>query len=207
MKHYKIILATIALLAFVGIGSTKIQHQAQELQVKKLEIKSKQGELIKLNNMYEQVLQDKAQTEQEKQQQLEKIKQLEQDKQKLEADLQAKRDQQQAEKQRLAVTPVAQAATGGRAEWLLKLRMCESGGIYATNTGNGFYGAYQFMISTWNNIASKTGRQHLVGVRPDLASPADQDAMIVDNTNMTMGLVTQNPGCYAKMGLSNKPPI
>ena len=105
--------------------------------------------------------------------------------------------------------PTANAATGSlnRQEWLLKLRQCESGGNYAINTGNGFYGAYQFMISTWNNIASKTGRQHLVGVRPDLASPADQDAMIIDNTNMTMGLVTQNPGCYAKMGLSNKPPM
>ena len=103
--------------------------------------------------------------------------------------------------------PTQPTASLSRQEWLLKLRQCESGGNYAINTGNGFYGAYQFMISTWNNIASKTGRQHLVGVRPDLASPADQDAMIVDNTNMTMGLVTQNPGCYAKMGLSNKPPM
>jgi len=34
--------------------------------------------------------------------------------------------------------------------WLYSTRMCESGGNYATNTGNGFYGAYQFTISTWH---------------------------------------------------------
>ncbi len=29
------------------------------------------------------------------------------------------------------------------------LRNCESGGDYAINTGNGFYGAYQFNLQTW----------------------------------------------------------
>lgn len=95
---------------------------------------------------------------------------------------------------------------GSLGKWLLDLRTCETHGNYATNTGNGFYGAYQFMTSTWNSVASKSGRQDLVGIRPDLASPSDQDAMIIANTNMTAGLRTQNPGCYAKMGLSNYPP-
>jgi hypothetical protein len=31
----------------------------------------------------------------------------------------------------------------------LALRMCESGGNYAADTGNGYYGAYQFALSTW----------------------------------------------------------
>ena len=33
-----------------------------------------------------------------------------------------------------------------------RLRGCESGGRYTTNTGNGFYGAYQFHPQTWRNL-------------------------------------------------------
>ena len=33
-----------------------------------------------------------------------------------------------------------------------RLRHCESGGVYATNTGNGFYGAYQFHPGTWRTL-------------------------------------------------------
>lgn len=90
--------------------------------------------------------------------------------------------------------------------WLYKLRMCESGGNYQTNTGNGFYGAYQFMQSTWNRIAQRV-RPDLVGILPSQASPADQDYMIITNTNLSKGgLATQNPGCYKKEGLSAFPP-
>lgn len=90
--------------------------------------------------------------------------------------------------------------------WLYKLRMCESGGNYQTNTGNGFYGAYQFMRSTWDRIATRV-RPDLVGVLPSNASPADQDFMIITNTNLSSGgLATQNPGCYKKEGLSAFPP-
>jgi len=94
--------------------------------------------------------------------------------------------------------------------WLSELRDCESGSTYTRNTGNGFYGAYQFMISTWDRIAVRAdvNRPDLVGVRPDLASPSDQDYMIVKNTIVSKGgLSTQNPGCYASKGLSNKPPV
>jgi resuscitation-promoting factor RpfA len=41
-----------------------------------------------------------------------------------------------------AVTPDAWA----------QLRMCESSGNYATNTGNGYYGAYQFNLATWQGL-------------------------------------------------------
>jgi hypothetical protein len=109
---------------------------------------------------------------------------------------------------KVAYTPPVQATGQSKSlsEWLLALRTCESGATYTRNTGNGFYGAYQFMPDTWNRIAYKIGRQDLVGVSPDLASPADQDAMIIANTNLSHGLDTQNPGCYRKLGLSNKPP-
>jgi hypothetical protein len=33
-----------------------------------------------------------------------------------------------------------------------RLRGCESGGQYSTNTGNGFYGAYQFHPRTWRTL-------------------------------------------------------
>ena len=33
-----------------------------------------------------------------------------------------------------------------------RLRHCESGGRYNINTGNGFYGAYQFVPRTWRSL-------------------------------------------------------
>jgi len=47
------------------------------------------------------------------------------------------------------------------------LRQCESSGNYATNTGNGYYGAYQFDLSTWASYGPPGN--------PALASPAEQD--------------------------------
>ena len=44
---------------------------------------------------------------------------------------------------------------------------CESGGNYSINTGNGYYGAYQFSLSTWQGLG--------YGGYPHEASPAVQD--------------------------------
>ena len=44
-----------------------------------------------------------------------------------------------------------------------------SGGVYR--------GAYQFLRSTWNNVARRAGRFDLVGVDPAAAAPADQDVI------------------------------
>jgi hypothetical protein len=50
---------------------------------------------------------------------------------------------------------VQQNASGhpdpGEGAWE-RLRFCESGGVYTTNTGNGFYGAYQFDQQTWESM-------------------------------------------------------
>lgn len=51
---------------------------------------------------------------------------------------------------------------------LAALRKCESNGNYAINSGNGYYGAYQFAASTWRKLGF-TGLPHE-------ASPATQDA-------------------------------
>lgn len=59
---------------------------------------------------------------------------------------------------------------------LAALRMCESTNRYGVNTGNGYYGAYQFDQPTWNATAARHA-SWLIGVRPHLASPADQDQM------------------------------
>ena len=59
------------------------------------------------------------------------------------------------------------------------IKQCESGGNYSAINPAGYYGAYQFGIGTWNSTASAIGRSDLVGVRPDQASPADQDAMAI----------------------------
>ena len=54
----------------------------------------------------------------------------------------------------------------------------ESGGNYQIVSRDGlYYGAWQFAIGTWNAVASRMGRDDLVGVLPSQAAPADQDAV------------------------------
>ena len=89
--------------------------------------------------------------------------------------------------------------SGNLGSWLLKLRLCESGGNYQDNTGNGYYGAYQFSPSTWHRLG-------LSGLPSD-APPSVQDQAIVENTNRSGGgLAGQNPGCYDSTGISAFPP-
>lgn len=51
---------------------------------------------------------------------------------------------------------------------LYALRVCESGNDYTANTGNGFYGAYQFSLRTWYGVGGEG--------YPHLAPPEEQDA-------------------------------
>lgn len=59
---------------------------------------------------------------------------------------------------------------GGPASGDLMRRVCmkESGCNYSINTGNGYYGAYQFDVGTWGGYGGYS--------RADLAPPAVQDA-------------------------------
>lgn len=59
------------------------------------------------------------------------------------------------------------ASSGSDSGWLAKVRQCESGGNYSTDTGNGFHGAYQFTQSTWESVGGSGN--------PANASPAEQD--------------------------------
>lgn len=60
----------------------------------------------------------------------------------------------QNERRRAAIAPYR--------PWLARVRACESGGDYAINTGNGFYGAYQFTLQTWRGVGGR-GMPHKAG--------------------------------------------
>ena len=71
----------------------------------------------------------------------------------------------------LLVSAVATAAPVGASEGmkadLHKLRICESGDNYREDTGNGYFGAYQFAPRTWHALG-------LAG-RPDRAKRVTQN--------------------------------
>ena len=61
------------------------------------------------------------------------------------------------------------AAADPSADDWYRLRVCESGNNYAINTGNGYFGAYQFDLGTWRSVGGSG--------YPNDASPATQDAL------------------------------
>jgi hypothetical protein len=72
-----------------------------------------------------------------------------------------------------------------------QLRACESSGNYTTNTGNGFYGAYQFDVQTWRGLGYS-------GVASQ-APPAVQD-QAAQRLYQSRGWEPW-PACSAKLGL------
>lgn len=90
-----------------------------------------------------------------------------------------------------AANPAPTSGGGAGGEWL-QLRECESGDNYQANTGNGYFGAYQFSQQTWTNLG-------LPG-RPDLEPPSMQDqAAMKLQSEYGWG---QWPACSAALGLS-----
>ena len=79
------------------------------------------------------------------------------------------------------------------AEWDVwaALRDCESGGDYGINTGNGYYGAYQFSLSTWQSLG--------YGGYPHEASPGTQDQAAMELQSLYGW--GQWPGCSWYLGL------
>jgi hypothetical protein len=63
--------------------------------------------------------------------------------------------------------PVVPSSAATPSQWLA-LRLCESDNDYAEDSGNGYYGAYQFAASTWWGLG-------LPGL-PSAASPQMQNA-------------------------------
>jgi hypothetical protein len=88
--------------------------------------------------------------------------------------------------------PAPVANSGGAGGVWLQLRECESSNNYAANTGNGFYGAYQFSAATWTGLGYPG--------RPDLEPPSMQDqAAMRLQAQAGWG---QWPACSAALGLT-----
>jgi uncharacterized protein YabE (DUF348 family) len=88
--------------------------------------------------------------------------------------------------------PVAAANfAGGNSVWD-RLAQCESGGNWAINTGNGYYGGLQFNLGTWQSYGGPG--------RPDQASRETQIAIATKVRDASGGYGAW-PGCAAKLGL------
>lgn len=87
----------------------------------------------------------------------------------------------------------AEGFDGSFGEALARLRSCEAGGKYDRNSGNGYYGAYQYDISTWANYGGYA--------RADLAPPAVQDQKVWE-TYKRRGWQPW-PACRVKLSLQD----
>lgn len=92
----------------------------------------------------------------------------------------------------VAVPGVASAHSSG-GDAFAQLRACESGGDYGINTGNGFYGAYQFDLGTWRSVGGSG--------YPHQASPATQDALAA--TLQSQRGWAPWPACSRSLGLGS----
>lgn len=79
---------------------------------------------------------------------------------------------------------------------LAALRDCESGGNYRANSGNGYFGAYQFSTSTWKALGYSG--------RPSDAAPAVQDLAALRLASTTGW--SQWPACARKLDLRGTAP-
>ncbi|MBS42998.1 MAG: resuscitation-promoting factor [Nocardioides sp.] len=80
---------------------------------------------------------------------------------------------------------------GGGTVWD-RLAQCESGGNWAINTGNGYYGGLQFNLGTWRSYGGPG--------YPHTASRGTQIA-IAEKVRAARGGYGAWPGCAAKLGL------
>ncbi len=93
------------------------------------------------------------------------------------------------------VKPKANSFAGGFDAALARLRSCE--GSYASNTGNGYYGAYQFNVGSWRTNAPAD----YANVLPSDAPPSVQD--ITAATYYKKSGWRPWPACSAKLGLQD----
>jgi hypothetical protein len=87
--------------------------------------------------------------------------------------------------------PVASTSPAAASYPWAALRQCESGDDYSADTGNGYYGAYQFTAGTWASLG-------LPGL-PSEASPATQDSAARELQAQSGW--SQWPACASALGL------
>jgi resuscitation-promoting factor RpfA len=90
-----------------------------------------------------------------------------------------------------AGAPVALADTGTSVSTWDKVAQCESGGNWATSTGNGFHGGLQFTASTWRSFGGSG--------MPHQASRTEQIA-VAERVLDAQGWKAW-PACSRKLGL------
>jgi resuscitation-promoting factor RpfA len=90
-----------------------------------------------------------------------------------------------------AGAPVAPADTGTPVSTWDKVAQCESGGDWATSTGNGFHGGLQFTASTWRSFGGSG--------MPHQASRTEQIA-VAERVLAAQGWKAW-PACSRKLGL------
>jgi len=98
-------------------------------------------------------------------------------------------------KEQLLVLGGAPVNLGSVSGAFTDLRGCEAGGVYDRNSGNGFYGAYQFVFGTWQAYAPGGWKN----IYPNEAVPAAQDKAAL-NLYQRSGWGPW-PGCTASLGL------
>jgi hypothetical protein len=76
------------------------------------------------------------------------------------------------------------------------IRQYESGGRYSINTGNGYFGAYQYKPSTWDYAAKGAGYGQFANGRADLAPPSVQDAVSVWLQSQVGWSPWRGDGCF-----------
>ena len=75
-----------------------------------------------------------------------------------------------------------------------QLAQCESGGNWAINTGNGYYGGLQFNLGTWEAYGGLEFAE-----RPDLAT-REQQIIVAERLHAARGFQPW-PACRIKLGL------
>lgn len=111
------------------------------------------------------------------------------EKARLEAIRQAELNKQAQVQAQAKTTP--QVAVNSSDDAFIQLSYCEAGGKPATNTGNGYYGMYQFDIGTWGGYGGYA--------RADLA-PAEVQIAKAKETQARRGW-SPWPACARKLGL------
>ena len=87
--------------------------------------------------------------------------------------------------------PSASNFAGGSTVWDALAR-CESGGNWAINTGNGYYGGLQFSLGTWHAYGG-SGYPH--------QASREEQIRIAEKVRAASGGYGAWPGCAAKLGL------
>jgi Transglycosylase-like domain len=94
----------------------------------------------------------------------------------------------------LRSAPTAQrvsSGSGASGDWLDRLAQCECGGNPSCNTGNGFYGTFQFTLSTWRAVGGE-------GLPSDASY--EEQKMRAGALLERASAASQFPGCTAKLG-------